>query len=125
MSVIDSKITWDGGEESYTFSVDYYNPELIRENVSDRSTDGTLQMYEIYEKWEFELGFQNITPTIQTNLLTIYNLKTALEFYPDASGATHYTVYWANGWTFAAPLNNNLPKFGASYFNGTIILKEA
>jgi len=123
--MITSKFSWSGGASTYSFSIDNFTAVKEREAAISRAIDGTLKSYTKFNKWTFRCGLNHVSPTIESNLETIYLLDTTLTFFPDETVAeTYYSVCWANDYEFKTPSYNNLPRFGGVIYSGTIVLHE-
>jgi len=118
------KLTWDAGVSTYAFFVDSFSQNQVREKSSYVTIDGSLKSYTKWNKWRWELGFDNITPDVESNLSTIWGLDTELTFYPDSTNSSiYYSVYWTNNYEFKNPTDNSHQLTNILY-QGNITLEE-
>lgn len=122
---MNCKLTWNGGVSDYTFTVDFYSPIQVRQRSLYKTINGTTKSYTLWNKWKFNLAFNNITSDIETNFKTIWDLDTELVFYPDDSVTeTSYTVYWiSDNYPFKTPINNS-HQFINKLYQGEMELEE-
>lgn len=119
---ITVKLT-DGGANTLTFDVDsYFGPTYIDFDSYNRTTDATLKHYTVASKRRWELGIKNISNADKSTLLTIYNLRSALEFHEDSAAAKTANVFWMGEFNFVPTGQHRF--FWNVLWEGSIILEE-
>ena len=113
----------DGGSNTLTFYIDSFGgPTYIDYDKYGRSTDTTFKHYTIGKKRRWELGINALPSSDRTTLLTIYSLRTTLEFYEDSAAAKTANVFWQGNFNFIPTQKHR--HFKDKIYEGSIILEE-
>lgn len=114
----------DEGSNELEFYVDSYTEVDTDLDQYARANDGTLKHYQITSKKEFTLGVKNISDSDKDTLKTIYDLRSALNFYrKENDGSETAEVMWRGPFNLHTPTNKS-HAFMDRIYEGTITLVE-
>lgn len=114
----------DGNSNTLTFYVNSYDEQDVDYDVYQRTTDKTMKSYNIARKKRFSLGLKNMNNSDKDTLKTIYDLRTALDFYQKATdGSRTAQVIWKGNFNLHTPTNKS-KQFLNLIYEGSIILEE-